>query len=642
MAELEAGQPGESFFKGRRIGHARVLELEIVNKFERGYRNREDITNLPPGILIVGSQNVLVNTSSRIQNRQGYKLDGATSSVDAPISSSFDWTVKGNGERHLRAGFLTSAGNNGKLQFRYDNGVTVVWKDLLTSLSTVSYNFTTLWDDTELLRLMLFVNGSGNIYEWNGAYDTVASITSNTITMANNIGISGFYSGRDMMITIRGVTYTYSGISGKTFTGVSPDPTAQGGNTPIAGDLAYQNIVTTASSSFTSGPPTTYNIDLISTLNNQVFIGSLTSPTFYLSNIGSYIDYSFSTPRLPGEGGVATVDDNLIGFVPQEDVMYVTAGKDFWYNTSFVQSTAFNLSGSFTAEIYQVKLLKVNTLQAAQSQALVNKMGNNIIMVTNEPAFELLGRVENILVTPQTSNLSDPIKIDFDDYDFTGGSVFSWRRFLFVAIPTESIVRMFNLTTKAWEAPQTIPITRFYTVNGQLYGHSSTSSESYELFTGYSDRAIGSAPGQPILVQASFSYQNFGSRTVQKNCNEFYIEGYINANTTLQCDINYEVDGCMTTQTFSVNGSDKTIVCIPSDESSLGKVSLGKEKLGGDLSSSLTNLPPKFRVIKTFPRVNFYESQFAFSIFGADQRMELLAFGTNSSPSDDTNFAIKQ
>lgn len=628
----------ESISKSARVAKYRTHEISVIDDFKHGYRNREDITNTQPGILVVGSQNVLVNTASRVQVREGYVVDGATSIVNAPIKTSFQWNTRGNGTRFVRAGFLTTAGNDGKLQFRYSSGTTVTWTDLLSSLTTVSYNYTTFWDTTELLRLMLFVNGTSNIFEWNGAYDTVASVTAATIVMNNAIGSSGFYSTRNRTITINGIDYAYTGISNKTFTGVSPSPVG----VVNAGDLAFQKVVTTANSAFTQGPSSTFANDLISTLNNQVFIASLTSPTLYMSKINSFIDYSFSATRTPGEGATATLDDNVVGFIQQEENMYITAGTDFWYNTTLTQSTVYNGSLALVAETFKVQLLKVDAQRAAQSQALVSKAGNKIIMVTNEPTFDELGRVEDIIAAPNLVNLSEPIKLDFDTYDFTGGSVYSWRNYRLVTIPTLGLVRIYNEFTRAWEAPQTLPITSFYTVDGDLYGHSSVTSESYHLFSGNSDRVTSTSTGQPIQAIFAFSYQNFGLATVLKNGNEFYIEGYINANTTLNCMINYELDGCMTTQTFTVDGSDKTIVCIPSDESSLGKVSLGKEKLGGDLSSSLTGLPPKVRVIKTTTRVNFYESQFMFTIFGKDQRFELLRFGSNFTPADDTNFAIKQ
>lgn len=718
-----------SFFKSKRIGQAIVHELSVVDKFPLGYRNREDITNMPPGALVIGSQNVLVNTSGRLQVRQGYVMDGvqwfwiqttaiasnqvtldstatlttgnlvtvtfsgssitglttgssyyvivvdsthlkfaasaadaiagtaitisgtptagvvtlAKSSVNASILSSFDWNSKGNSEIHMKAGFLTSAANDGRMQFRWtDSSNNVYWSDLLTGLTTASYNFTTFWDTTELIRLSLFVNGTSNIFEWNGAYDVVASTTSNTIVMTNTIATTGFYSTRNKVVTIRGVDYTYTGISSKTLTGVTPDPTS-GTATVYAGDIAVQKVVTTANSSFTAGPPSTFANGLISTLNNQVFIGSLTSAALYMSKINSFIDFSFTAnTRLPGEGATATLDDNLVAFVPQEDVMYVSAGKTYWYNTSLQQSSSYNGTTAITVEAFTVKLLKTNPRQGAQSQGLVSKIKNYVVMVTNEPTLDKLGRLEDILGTPQTENISDSIKLDFDSYTFTSGRIFYWRYYMLVSIPTLGIFRMYNFNTKAWEAPQTIPVTGFYTVNGDLYGHSSVTSESYKIFSGYSDRATTNTKGSPYLAQVNFSYENFGTRTVLKNQNKFYVEGYISANTTMNCIINYELDGNLTQQTFSILGSDSTAVGLSNTSNSLGKFPLGEAGLGSQPASSLTGLPPKFRVIKTFPRFDFYECQFSFSILGADQNFQLLAFGTNAAPSSTTNAAIEE
>lgn len=807
-----AGQ-GLPFTKGRRIGQAIVKEISIVSQFPKTYRNREDITNLPPGVLVVGSQNILSNVSERLEVRKGYKMDGAQllyiqttiiasnavtltstgsistgdvikvnftggsitglttgnsyyaivassitlkfatsnanaiagtaitisgtptagnitlekSSVNAPILSSFDWNSKGNSEIHMKGGFLTSAANDGRLQFRWvDASNNVFWYDLLTGLTTVAYNFTTFWNTTELVRETLFVNGTSNIFKWNGAYDTVVSssknavtftvtlaspgvfttssphgyaigeavvfsttgalptgltagttyyiittgfgastfqvsttsggtavntsgsqsgthtVTMNTITVTNPIATTGFYNTSNQVITIRGVDYTYTQVSGSTFQGITPNPTT-GANTIYAGDIAVQKVVTVANSSFTAGPSSTFANGLISTLNNQVFIGSLTSASLYMSKINSFTDYSFTAgTRLPGEGATANLDDNLVAFIPQENVMYVSCGKNFWYNTSLAQSTSYNGTTAITAESFTVQLLKTNPRQGTQSQGLVGKMKNDVISVSFEPTFDLLGRVDQILGTPQTTNISDSIKLDFDAYDFTYGHVYYNKYNLYVSVPKSGIIRIYSLITKSWEAPQTIPVTRFYSVNGNIYGHSYNSSESYQLFTGYSDRAIASASGQPYLVTANFSYQNEGTRTTLKNANKFYIEGYISANTTLNCIINYEQDGNLTTQTFTVVGSDVTLIGSQLSSNSLGKYNFGKQGLGTQMNNSLTGLPPKFRVIKTFPRFDFYECQFSFTILGVDQNFQLLAFGLNAAPSDTTNSYIEE
>jgi hypothetical protein len=106
--------------------------------------------------------------------------------------------------------------------------------------------------------------------------------------------------------------------------------------------------------------------------------------------------------------------------------------------------------------------------------------------------------------------------------------------------------------------------------------------------------------------------------------------------------INYEQDGKLTQQTFTVDGSDPALIGAQSLSGSLGKNVLGATPLGSEINTSLTGLPPKFRVIKVFPRFDYYECQFSFSILGVDQNFQLLAFGSNDSISDTENYAITQ
>lgn len=758
-----------TFASTRRLSAAKQHEYSIIDTYKLGYRNREDVTNTAPGVLIVGSQNVLTNVSDRVQIRQGYSLDGAMSFVQAPILSSFDWLTRGNGEVHMRAGNLTSAGNDGKLQFRYvatdttlgnqlitnpyftgnatgwnsysgatSNGALpsgnwaynsnnvihsagstnslgqnvgiapsnpyhveftvggtvgsvsiqlgdavvggpyaagsgaqsvdltsagdsggfdglflivptsnfdgtidsvrawqifsnshVTWVDLLTSLTTVSYNFTKFFNTTESLREVLFVNGSSNIYRWNGATAVllVAGAASLTKTGTQSWLDAGFYSTADKSVVINGNTYTYTGgESTTTLTGVSPSPV---GEPPDS--LVIQSVVTTANSAMTDIPATFPNA-LISTLNNQVFVAALTSSAVYISNVNSYTDYSSSTPREAGEGGVLILDDNIVGFKPQEQYMYITAGQDLWYNVNFEIQTS---TVGITYEQVNALALKTGRRQAAISQAFLSHMKNNIIVVTQETTIDTFGRVESSLATPQTTNISDPIKLDIDDYDFTNGSIFYWRFYILVAVPAEGIVRIYNLATKGWEAPQTLPISRFYVVDGELYGHSYNTSESYKLFDGYTDRSALGFVGYPIQAIWKFSYQNYGSRFSLKKATKAYVEGYINAATTLTCTLSYELDGCMTVKTFTLDGTDSQFVCIGTDTSSLGKTSLGKVKLGGDTLDSIQGLPPKFRWFPTFTNTDFFECSFQFSVLGSSNRMELLAFGLAVSGSSE-------
>ncbi len=238
--------PTAGFSSKRRISSAKANEFAVISSFPQGYRNREDKTNLPANTIVVGSQNVLTGVSGRIAVRQGYTVDdvgvdSGTSYGNGAVVTSFDWPRHTGDIVNLRAGGLTSALNDGTLQFRYTDDTSVafganvpVWISILTGLTSVKFNFSNFWDfNTELKDLLLMVNDGLVIYEWSGAVAQYASATSNTLTIGGTktAGQLGFYSAGTRGFTVildngNHQKFTYTGGEGtKTLTGVSPDPT---------------------------------------------------------------------------------------------------------------------------------------------------------------------------------------------------------------------------------------------------------------------------------------------------------------------------------------------------------------------------------------------------------------------------------
>lgn len=605
-----------------------MTKYDIQSKFN-GYRNKEDITNMPRGFLVSGSQNVLTNDAERISIRRGYKLFGEENTQAFGILSSYDWKTNRNKEQHLRSW-------DDKIEYlAYDTSGNPTWVELASGFSSVVFRYTEFWDTTELIDVLLFVNGTSNIYEWSGATTTFASATVNTITKegSETWAEEGFYLNGTRAVVIGGTIYTYTGGENTTtLTGVTPDPTLAGYavGTPIA-----QAVRTTANSAMT-GLPATFRNQYIATLNNQVYIGSGTSRIVYVSQINDYTDYSFSAPRTPGEGATLTLDSTVSGFVPQESVMYITGGLDFWYETELI------LSSDLASEDLKVKRLKTTGGQAAQSQELIGKIKNNVVFVSHEPTLDQLGRIQNYFATPQTENISDPIKNDFDKLDFTDGQVFYYRDFIYITCPQDSVTLMYNLREKHWEAPQILPIGRFSVIEGELYGHSYAQPETYKMFSGWSDRYIEATnTGNPIDAKAYLSYEHYGVPANLKNMNEFYVEGYIQENTSLEIGIRYEIDGCATDTAYMLNGTDEQVVCIGGNDPSHGKRRHGEWSLA-KVDEVDEELPPKFRVIKQFPRTDFYEVQYSFTSNDVDQRWEILRYGPAVDYAQHKSVAIKQ
>lgn len=630
------------------ISSALAHEHVIVSNFNRGYRNREDITILPPGILVKGSQNFLTNVNGRVALRQGYTLDGQSSTTIAPIDSSFDWTKIKNNDRHLRSG-------NNNLEFRYINPVTnnVEWTSI-SSFSPAVTNYTTWWNPTELTTVMLFVDGSLNMWEWSGGVASFASATATTLTKSGTTtwAQEGFYTAGTRSIVINGVTATYSGGENtNTLTGVSVDFSA----TPV-GTAITQGLRTFTVASF-PGIPGTFKPNLISTLvssaGEQLYLGNTSDSNIYISRSQNYQNYTqvAAGPRAPGDGAIKTITGYPTAFIVQEQNMYISAGTTQWYESQYSQTTTSvsDGSGGQISTIYEtldIIPLQTTYLQAAQSQAVVTKIKNKIAYLSFEPIINTFGPVTNVYQSPQIDDVSYSIVNDMNNYDFTDSSMIYFKQYLYLSIPKEGIIRVYNMTDSTtdalgnrnhyWEAPQTIPVGRFSIIDDALYGHGYQVPETYKLFSGTNDN------GADIHGIASFSFNNFGTRTYPKNMNEMYVEGYISPNTTLTLGIVYDIDGCATYTAYELNGNDEKFVCIPNDDdNSLGKQSLGKYPLGLFYNSQSQNvLPPKFRWIKTFPPIPFYEEQTYFEILGKDCQFELLAFGPNATAAKEGNNSI--
>lgn len=604
---------------------SRSNKFVLKSHFKYGYRNKEDISNLPSEVLVVGSQNVLTNAAERVGIRQGYSLDGdAGNQSTYGIDSSYDFLTKTNGVQNLR-----KWGTAIECRYVNPNSLAVSWVDLdMTLDATKVCNFTNFWDfSTEVSMFCLFVNGDTNIYEWTGGVGSLDSVTANTIVLQGTLTTSqlGFYAqagnSAKFKVLLGGIEYTYTGVASQTFTGVTPDPTAGGHS---VGDAVIQSVATTAGSSVSS-LPSGFVFDLISTLNNQIWYGQLDNSVVYVSNTNNYKDVTFTTTqRLPSEGALISLDAPPIGFSPQNQNMYLTAGRSEWWISQTLDNTVV-ISGVATQTqiLYAVKL-KLTFNQAAQSQGLIGNFKNSIAFVSNEPMINLLGLVENINQQPQITDISDPIKYDVDAYDFTGGHIIYDDDFIYVAIPTNSVVRMYNSPKKYWEAPQVMAISRFFHTNeGVLSGHSSLTNESYQLFTGTSDN------GNPINAVAAFPYVSVegGQPAQKKTFNELYTEGYLSTNTTLTTTINFDFGGSLSTYTGTIVGTDPQIMFNRITDGSIGQNTLGSQPIG-----TILNLPsgvdnPKFRKITTFPRQNCFEYQIVYSSNETDYQWEILRFG---------------
>jgi len=607
-------------------------KFQIIDRV-LGYKSKTDKTNTDPRFLTEPSQNVIINDGEKVEIRKGYTVhpSGDTSSESNAIESAYDWETSSGDVINLR-------GHDEYLQFYVGTveGTTFnSWQTLKDGWAAVDFCFTTWWDTDEGsgsmgIDLLLFVNGEDKIQDWTGAMTTLKSATANTITKNgdNTWAQDRFLTAGTRQVIINGTTYTYTGGEDTdTLTGVTPDPSSE-----AADSLVFQAIRENDNE-----PADGAVNDIISVLNNQVYVGSNINREVYISSNTDFTDFTFSSPRVPGEGALLTLDNIARAFARQEQQMYISAGRSDWYRTKFEQ---LDVSGILT-ETLEVEKLKTGVESGARSQDLTAELGDYITFIDFNNQLRLLGRVEDI-ESPHMPVLSDPIKTDFDDANFTGGHIKPHENRIYIADPNNDYVYISEVKqnddgtmSRFWQPPQILPVRKFMIDgDGVLYGHSSGADLTYKLFDGYNDN------GTSISAKAGYAYRTYGRRDVYKRFDEWLTEGYISANTELIINLKYDFDGYTQNLEKVIKGDDDSILYETSSTGVLGDNPLGDAPLGDQLESS--SQQPKFRIINEFPLEDFFEVQVVYYTNEVDAQWEILATGGNVILSTSQPINIKQ
>lgn len=590
-----------------------------------GYRSRSDITATKPQYLVSGSQNVLINESTDeggdlVETRPGYELLGAASTDRNGTKNEFTFKTKAGDSHVLR--FLAS----GDLEF-YLNGI---WELLIDGLTGSAHcRFTTVWDATELIRRLLFVNHSANIYSWSGAVGTIASdaaVTAGTITIQEVIATQGFLTTGTRSIRIKDSSgvwreTAYTAQAGSAFT-VSSDLS---GYTFDADAPVVQVVVTHA-----NAPASGFINDFIATVENHVHVGSATSSVSYMSKSTNFTSFAFSSPRVATEGWQFVLDDFLTGYAKDiggdgKESLVIFAGADWIYRVRFV-----DIGDATIAQLASVRPVIISSGQGAVSQELIANVKNSIIYLNSFNELIDLGSVENIS-TPQQVPISDPIKTDFLAADFTGGAIRFWRNNLYATAAASGTMFILAFredwrgTRRFWQPPQLLPVGQMSESAGELIGHSPAIGESYTLFTGTNDN------GKPISFKAHFAYNSYGAREKLKNFGKYFSELYLTSNTVVVHSLLFEYLGAKKILSYFYRGSESTFLFRPNPMASLGVNSLGTSPLGAPGAVNQDFL--KYRRFKKIVAADFFEMQTRYEADELDAQFKILCHGPDVQPS---------
>lgn len=470
-----------------------------------------------------------------------------------------------------------------------------------------------------------------------GATLNVTAVATGSITKAgsNTFGQNRFYTSRNLnVVNIRtGTVYPYTaGADGLTIigTGASTDI--------VAGDILVQQVATQSNT-----PVSTNSNDTIACFNNQIYIGSDDNNVGYVSKNTSYYDFSYSSPRVTGEGGILTLDAPIKGFGAVGNNIVAFAGRSSMFAASFQQITV----GSTLTETIAVKKLNTGVDQSAQSQEVIVPIGNELAYLSFEPALRIIKNPSDIEgIDPQT--YSNPIKPDFDGIDWTEAAMLWYKNALHLS--ARAISRLYILeytqdadgtTTRFWQPPQIMPLGALSIITDALYGHSNAVPETYKLFDGGADRdyeGIDPIDRVAFKARALFALSDqyfiptkmrvFANRSTLKNFDQYYSEGEISAGTKIALRLLYDFGGSTQIIQKIIDGEDIGIVQEDINLSSLGQSSFGTEPLGGSSVEPSNKL--RYKVVFDVPKEDYYQIQEEYTTEAVDAYFAVIARGVNA------------
>ena len=410
-----------------------------------------------------------------------------------------------------------------------------------------------------------------------------------------------------------------------------------------AGDAVWQSVDAIALPSAITSPYPNFFPNLIGCQLNMVFLGSTSSAVAFSSKSTDYTNFTLTATRAQGDPIQQPLTSGpMTCIVPIDSdvaVLNVINTLIFGSGRDAFDQLDFHMSQDNSQELVRTIRYKTAKGMGLISKDAICPIKNNTVYISREPG--LVGLSESQLEAPDGNRnvpLSDPIKNDFDAYDFTDAHVVYWKRAIFIALPNEGLVLIYDMMRNLWHPPQTIPVSRLGIIDDQLIGHSAVSNETYQLFVGTNDN------GNRINFVARFAYNDGGRRDRLKNMSEEWSDGYISSNGLLNLNLSIGFEGSIKKWNFPISGLDSTIV-TGRQATPLGNGPFGSQPLGGANINSPQGTGAalyRFHQIDTVQQDDYFEFYTEYSMNTLDGQFAIVAHGSDQWDSSTSPNSIKK
>ena len=618
------------------------FKFDLLDRF-LGYNSTLDKTKLDRRFLIRGSKNVYKKLSGTIAVRPGLKRRGTADDTEAGVKSSWEWDASTGETRVLRV-------CNSKLQVESDilTSGTYVWYDLMTALTKTRFVFDTVWDNTVKRDFAVFVKGDTNLHKWSGGMGLIASTTANTIVLTSDAATLGFDTSGTVIVN--GTTYTYSGVTTVTLTGVTTDPRGEAN-----GSVVLAGVVTNANT-----PASTFTGDFLKTIGNQVFVGSYSSRLIYVSGDASYINFTVPSPTIAGSPDLLTLDNLARGIGVIDGDAYISAGYSDWYHVKF---DLINVDTDGLTRTATVAKQEVPGLGAAMGHEYIDISGNGLIYLTRDNKVRVIGTFTNLDKT-SAPMVSLPIQTELDNETFTpvqgdtsDGELKSVGDKVYLTSVSGGTTYVYEnrealsesgeiVTERFWQPPQVWGISRIALIGGVEFGHSISNPQIYQLWD--TEQWHDDSPSDdhlPYDCVARFAYE--GKKSELSGLDMIYFEGYATEGTELKMKFYGEYQGSTAVQEMFVNdpsvGGEVGKFFTGFTSPGMGDSSLGDNPLGEGLTEDELSQEqlPKIRKIVNIITNEIFEYGLEVYSDEVDSRWEILTLGTNAQKGNNDPIFIR-
>jgi len=264
-------------------------------------------------------RNIDFSTNGMIQSARGYSLYG--NKVTEPGNCVDAYLYKKNFGTLQRVKLRTrDNGSSIVLEWLNPNNISEstdgYWETLVSGLTTATkMGFASAnGDGGQKVNKLVMGNAVDAMMVWNGSTATVASVTTNTIVCDETLLTEGFDTAGTVIID--GTEYDYTGITSKTFTGVTPDPSA-GGVVATMGvaqkvntTILNEHIYTNTTIAFVTGSPSTITDSANGFVTAGFAVGQKISITGSDDNTGTWTIANVAAGTLTLESGEVLVSES--------------------------------------------------------------------------------------------------------------------------------------------------------------------------------------------------------------------------------------------------------------------------------------------------------------------------------------------